>query len=413
MDVSDIVESVPSEVKRLKSRIWDWLNTMRASGPARFRLHRRSEATPFSSCFAVFVYDLFGELQQLDPEEVIAWRQWLQQFQDPATGLFIDRDNSGRSPDPMHDSQHLNDQLTTFCISAIHALGGKLAHPLRFLEPWFEPDRVSSYLESLNWFLPWNCGNKAMFLGIFLAYEAEIARNGQAHPALDAWFDWHDRHQNPDTGFWGKGWKVRYIDGLGGAFHQFVVYNFVGRPIRHADRIVDRVLMMQQPDGMYSPWPGGASCYELDAVDVLVHLYWRHDYRRDEIRKALRRLLTAVLANQNRDGGFCWGHRPATYWKEYVRASMEFFSHRSLLYWYLSCRGILVSQLGRHMVLRNGWAKEPRAVNESSLFDTWFRCLTIAEISHVLTDLPWAQYPWRFLTVPGLGWFRRPESIVE
>lgn len=399
-----VADSVAAE--RLKERALNWLETMRLPGTVgQYRLNRGADASVFSSCFAVFLRHLLGDLDTLDSAERQAWLSWLQEFQDPESGLFVDQQNAARAPDQDHDNEHLNRQLTTFCLSAVHALGGRPRHPLRFLDAWKDPARIERWLDSLNWKNPWNCGNKAMFMGIFLAYDLEQTGDPGTRRALDAWFDWHDRHQRPASGFWGEGPRADYIDGMGGAYHQYTIYNYMQRPLGYPEQIVDRVLLLQQPDAMYSPYQGGATCYEMDAVDILVHSYRRHDYRRADIRAALRRMLPAVLETQNADGGFCWGRRRPFGPAGYLRLTTDLARHRSLFYWYLSWRAALVIQIRRRPQLKTGWVPQPRDWHESSVFDTWFRCLTIAEISQVVDDTPYARLSWQYLTVPGLGWF--------
>jgi hypothetical protein len=391
----------------LREQVLGWLDTMRVPGnTVAYRLNRRASPTPFASCFAVFVRHLFSVLGALPNGERAAWLASLQAYQDPATGLFSDSAHAARSPDAAHDATHLDHQLTTFCLSAVHALGGRPLYPLRFLDEWQDPGRLCAWLDRLDWTNPWNSGNKAMFLGIFLLYDRDFIGNARSRPAMDAWFDWHDRHQNPQTGFWGQGRRATYIDGLGGAFHQFTLYHYANRPLRCAEQIIDRTLLLQQPDGLYSPILGGATCYELDAADVLVQLHRRHSsYRSDAVRAALARILTGTLANQNPDGGFCWGHPRIFSFPDYWRLAADITRHRSLYFWYLTWRATAALHLRWPLRLRTGWADQPRAWNESSIFDTWFRCLTIAEISEVLTDTPYAALEWKFLSVPGLGWF--------
>jgi hypothetical protein len=386
----------------LRSRVLAWLETLRADGGGgRYRLNAGVTPTVFASCFAVFLRRLFDDLPPEGSAERQAWLEDIRQFQDPDTGLFSDPGNRARTPDSLHDARHLDWQLTTFCLSAIDGLGGAPAHPLRFVDDW-TPDRTRAHLAALDWHNPWNSGNKAMFLGIVLSCHAQAGSNG-ARAALDAWFEWHDRHQNR-VGFWGAGPGARFVDGMGGAYHQFLIYRFWNRPIARIDRIVDRVLLLQQPDGTYSPWPSGATCYELDAADILVHAYHTLDYRRRDIAAALGRIQTAVLSMQNPDGGFCWGRRRPWSPTGWMRLMGAFAQHRSLFYLYYTARAGLAIQLRRRPTLRTGWADAPRLWEESSIFDTWFRCLTLAEISTVLLDSPFAAR-WQYLSVPGLGWF--------
>jgi hypothetical protein len=401
-DLSGRAWSPTPEARNLRARVLQWLETMRADGGGgRYRLHAGVEPTVFASCFAVYLRHLLDDLRAAPASELDDWRQFILGHQDPRSGFFVDPANEHRAPDPTHDADHLNWQLTTFCLSALHALGSSPRYPLTFAGNW-TPDRIGLHLSALDWDNPWNSGNKAMFLGIVLAYEAERGEPAAAS-ALEAWFAWHDAHQNA-AGFWGRGRKSEFIDGMGGAFHQFLIYQYCRRPIPNLQQVVDRVLFLQQHDGMYSPWPSGATCYELDAADILVHAFRATGDRREAIEAALRRLLPGVLSMQNADGGFCWGRRRPLSTGDWLRTGAAIIRHGSLFYWYYSLRAAAVIQLRRAPMLRTGWASGTRTWDVSSIFDTWFRCLTIAEVSTVL-ETPFSGAGWQFLETPGLGWF--------
>ena len=53
------------------------------------------------------------------------------------------------------------------------------------------------------------------------------------------------------------------------------------------------------------------------------------------------------------------------------------------------------------------WASAPHPVMESSLYDTWFRLLTLAEIAEVIEDERLPDIPWRSVPAPNWGFFRR------
>src|SRR5687768_11798176 len=239
--------SASPSAMQLRTRVLGWLNTMRAGDlPGEYRLNTGVAPTVFASCFAVYLRHLFDDRPPTGERQ--AWLDRILAYQDPVTGLFVDPGNRERSPDATHDAQHLDWQLTTFCLSAVNALGGVPMYPLAFVDAW-TPDRTREYLSSLDWTNPWNSGNKAMFLGIALSCHV-TSGSAVAVSALEAWFDWHDAHRNP-AGFWGLGTSAQFIDGMGGAYHQFLIYRFWQRPIGPLERIVDRVLFLQQPDGLY------------------------------------------------------------------------------------------------------------------------------------------------------------------
>jgi len=55
--------------------------------------------------------------------------------------------------------------------------------------------------------------------------------------------------------------------------------------------------------------------------------------------------------------------------------------------------------------IKTGWNNGIRSWWDSSLFDTWLRSHAIAEISTIIEDVECINNDWKFLDVPGLGWF--------
>jgi hypothetical protein len=140
---------------------------------------------------------------------------------------------------------------------------------------------------------------------------------------------------------------------------------------------VDTVLSLQHPDGGFAPDGGGGACEDVDAVDILVNLYKRFDYRRPEIRWALRRTLRHLLALQNPDGGFPYGrYRPG-----------DPITH-------MGVPGTLTRQ------------------GDSAAFPTWFRVHTLALLAEVLTDEPALSGSLRFSSCLSMGW-HQPWPTVE
>lgn len=405
---------LPEEAAQFRNKVLGWLDSMHISGGPvwEYRMTANSDTSVFTSCFAVFIRHLFRDLARLSEGEKQEWLAYLRGFQDPKSGLFLYPEASGRVLDIGHDEEHLNRQLTTYCLSAMDALGGEPRYPFKFLEPWKEPDRLVKWLDGLWWDRPWNCGNKVMFMAVFFAYSWEHWKDEASRKALDVWFDWHDRHQKPSTGFWGTSRDSEYYAGMGGSYHEFVIYNYFGRKINYADRVVGRNLLLQQPDGLYTPQQGGGSCDDIDGIDSLVHFYHQHNYRRDEIRASLQKSLSAILASQNPDGGFCWA-KPY-YFKphDYLRVATDIFRHGHPYLWYWNIRRGIRDQrpAAQNRPVLTGWTQYQRKRWESALFDTWLRCVTIGEIASVLTEHPLAALDWQFLAVPGVGWFRKDKE---
>ena len=110
------------------------------------------------------------------------------------------------------------------------------------------------------------------------------------------------------------------------------------------------------------PWNSSA-CEDIDSIDPLARLSTQTGYRRQEVIAALERALPWVLSNQNEDGGFV-----------FMRASSFCYGHD------LMCSG----------------------PDESAMFPTWFRTLSLAILGQVLPGSPVSEIPWQFCQCPGM-----------
>ena len=262
-----------------------------------FRLHANAEPSVFASCFALFLLHLCRETESWDEKTRAAWVDYVCGFQEKESGLFRDSDTLSRVTDSDHNAEHMDRQLTGFCISALRALQAQPRYRLSYVVPWCDENYMRRWLTNLDWCRSSNSGNKAMFIAIMLVDELERG-NEPAAKGLEAWFQWHDRHADPLTGYWGSTLDCRYFHGMIGFVHQALIYNYVGRRVQHVERVIDGTLQLQQPDGLFSPSLNGASCNDLDAIHPLCYFYHTNRYRRPEIRRALGKALPRLLANQ-------------------------------------------------------------------------------------------------------------------
>jgi len=353
--------------------------------------------TVLSSCFALFIYELIGELQQFSTTERSDWASFLQSFQAEKSGLFLDplarRDEFTNRK---HDWQYFTWQTTFFCLSALDALGAKPLHPLKFIQPYLGPAAITAWLDGLNWHDPWLESNKVMFLTSFLIQSSEME-------AAHSIFDWLDAHQDPHTGYWGTQHGASLLNAMAGAFHFYFLYLYLQRPFQHLEQIIDSTLSLQQPDGLYDPRGGGGACLDLDAVDILVKVSLLTDYHSADIKGSLRRTHQAILANQRLDGSFCEAMRLKVR-KSSKRKIAEFFGIDRLLN--------RVQVPGREPTSFSGWEKMKYYLDEGDLWSSWFRLLTLDLISTFSGDQdPVVPPKIKFRSSPALGW-HDPHSII-
>jgi prenyltransferase beta subunit len=402
----------------MKSDVLNWVDMMIIKGApyGTYKMSKSTEATLFSSCFAVFVRELYNDLERLTTKQREEWIELIQNCQDEESGFFIDPSlkMDGKFSETLgrdHDWGYVTWQSTTFCISALKALGGDIRYPFRFLEKWKNPEKIISWLENLDWRnKTWTNGNLAMFLGICLITDYELNIDQKTKETIDVLFAWHDDFQDQNTGFWGTNHGTPTNIGLFGAMHQFLLYYYMDYPLNFKKKIINHALLLQQPDGLFCPAGGGDGCEDLDVVDTLVNMYKRIEYRKDDVIKALQKAIAATINLQSVDGGFLWSKRYHFGIKNWGKLAVSISQHRDFRYWRNSC---IEASIGQFITYNRprfalGWTKTGRIpVNEADIFATWFRSLNLALISQVLQENPCAEIDWKFSESPGLGYFKK------
>ena len=387
------------DFEKLKKDVLLWLDSLKVPGSScRYKFHANADDTIFCSCFALFILDLFRETEKFTQQERQAWISHIRSFQDDKYGYFEPEDYYHQ------DKERNRHQLTCFCLSALGILGVEPESPLSFVQQWKTPDDVRRYLydRGCHEGRP-GSGNKAMFLAIFLTYEYE--RTGETHllDKIDAWFEFHDQAQN-ENGFWGKDRRSQFFHGLQNGFHQLLVYFYWNRPINRLGTIVDVALRLRDREGFFSPVCSGWPCYDYDAIHVLVNAYHLLDYKRAEITKSLKRAFYAMARIQNEDGGFCQSKRNADGTRDLMKSLLFYIYGKNPYIWYYRLRKSLGTTTRKRSSITTGWTKNGRAWDESNLWDTWFRCLSLAEITKTieLKDAPGLKKT-QFHRVLGLG----------
>jgi hypothetical protein len=323
--------------------------------------------TLYASSFACMLYHYLGLLKELPPRQKEKWVAYLNSWQDPTTGLFLGPELvSGERVSTKHSFEHLAQHLTAHVLPALILLGSRPKYPLAFAYPYLDPNYLVHWLDARDWRDAWLEGNNLLFIGQFLVFLRDFEKYATAQPALELYFDWLDKEQDPATGLWGSNGFCSKADALYGGYHQLLIYYYVGRPIRYGERLIDVALELQHSDGGFNPNGGGGACEDTDAIDILINMYKRLNYKRPQVRIALRKAVKHILDRQMPDGGFVYRlHKP--------------FIHM-------------------------GMKSTSSPPDKSNLFPTWFRVHTLALISEVLTDELEIQFDWGFNDSCSMGW---------
>jgi hypothetical protein len=374
------VQSTPAieAIEAARRRSLAWLDSMQADGERRgvMRISAHHDAGRWPGVLLPGTYNgllcrnLIDGLDAFSVVEKANVARWLESFR-LADGRFriagMADGDVFKKPDQAETWRYIDFHVTNYTLGAIEALDGDRKPALDFVRPYLDARTLGYWLSERDLRDPWQEGNNIVNMASFLLL---LARHGDGRdsgaalkPAVDAalalLFGWHDRLQEPATGFWGVGQlsdKTRLLHAFAGSMHSFHLWYETGRSLPYHQRAVDFALSL--------PPVVDSACIDVDAVDLLVHAWRLLDYRRDDIERWLATMLPALLADQNADGGFCD-----------VRDGIR---------------------------RQDGWVhgyEEPQGL--SNTFATWFRWIAIAMIADVLYPGHWR---WNFRRMVGIGY---------
>jgi hypothetical protein len=365
--------TMPARIEAARRRTLNWLDAMQVPqaprGVSRISLAHDPRTWPGmllpGTYNAVLCRALIGGLEAFDGEDRAALIRWFERHRLP-DGRFrvpgMRDEDVFKKPDPVETWRYIDFHVTNYALGAIAQLDPGRAPVLDFARPFLDVARLEAWLARRDMRDPWQEGNNIVNLGSFLHLIAAFGTQADRHAvdtAFAALFDWHDRTQEPSTGFWGVGQlsdPARLLHAFAGAMHNHHLWFLRRRVLPAQDRAIDYVLGL--------PPQIDSACIDVDAVDLLVHGHRLTRHRRADIETWLGTMLPALLDWQETDGGFC------------------------------------DTRMGVRR--QDGWVRgyaEPQGLSNS--FATWFRWIAIAMIA----DLFWPRrWPWRFRAMPGIGY---------
>jgi hypothetical protein len=333
---------------------------------------REPSSLLYASAYACMLRHLAGDLRLLSWEESTRWINYINSFQSE-DGIF-------RDPPLQSDIAEAEDwwgwrHLSAHVVTALTALGGRTGRPFSFLEFLYQPGEARRWISNLPWReKPDYVSNTVMNYGVMLQYDRDFWQIDPAGEALEEIYDFLDETQDPASGLWGnlppKNPQELSI-AVQTAYHLWNLYFYDRRSIHYMERAIDSCLATQNQLGGYGVGLRSSACEDIDSIDPLCRFYFLADYRRQDIERSLEKALRWVLVNQLDDGGF-------------VFRRFEGFVYG-------------------HELMTTG-------PEQSSLFPTWFRTLSIAYMSQVL-DLPgFPADSWSWVKCPGYQFWHVPSS---
>jgi hypothetical protein len=374
-----------SNLEEIRSRLAAFIPTCEASF-LEYCLTPMAETTPYARCFAVFLLKLIKSSSlatMADPLATAIVRDL------KAIRLRADVDISGK---PYR-------QLLTFSLSALATLPG--ASP-SMLNELVEEQLLLTGLQELN---AMGCfagragsGNQAMFIAIYLIHARDhLGLNTQAK--IDQWIEAHLKSQNR-FGFWGSDGGMTHLQFQNG-YHQHEILEYLGVGNPYLDQAISAVRGLADEEGHFAPYPGGGGCYDYDAVFMLTPEGGVQD---DATRELLRKTAATIALEQRPDGGFAESirvrPRSPSRLRLFVSHTMNALGKGPLFTERL--RYGLTMQRPKHDRIHTHWSSYSRCWDESDLWDSWFRVLTLARIDVALNRENASH--WGFINYPGIGY---------
>jgi hypothetical protein len=324
--------------------------------------YSQKEPVLYASVYAALTRHLYGDLEAISNNERKEWISYIKSHQ-ANDGLFKDQllNNKMAPKCDWWGWRH----LTLHVIMALTALDATVEKKFTFLEPFKNQEYAIKWLEDRDWLKdPANVSNEIQNYVTILQYARDFQDVAWAGDSIQTIQNWLDEKQDLGSGLWGNRFDDSYklSNGVQTGYHLWLLYFYEKRKINYVNNIVDSILNTQSNLGGFGVPPNSSACEDIDSIDPLVRLYFQTDHRHAEVRKALERALPWVLVNMNKDGGFVFR---------------------------------------RFQGFEYGHQRMYSRSDESAMFPTWFRTLSLAYLSKILQNSLNGRLNWQFLHCPG------------
>ncbi len=352
---------------KIKSKAIDFLDSCRID-KCNFKLCPNSEESAYARCFAIFLTNLLkdnclkNDYEHLKNAILIALKE-------------------------SHSTKNIQGkdfrQLLAFSLSALSIIDNK--SPMLLNE--YVKEQLKIYNEnSLNNLgclrgLP-GSGNQAMFYAIFLIHAQRFLKI-DTREQQKLWVENHLMSINK-FGFWGRGSNLKHLHFQNG-YHQYEILEYLSVDIPNISQKLKNIQKLQDKIGHFAPYPGGGGCYDYDAIFLLTSKYIENE---SNLRDSLLRLYDQLITEQNEDGGFSENNLiDKKSYLFYKLAILDLFKSISMPSLFKERLKLLLSlHLKKNRRISTHWTKYSRRWDESNLWDTWFRILSLARIEIYLEN---------------------------
>ena len=267
----------PYDLDVVKESTRAWYSDLRDPG-APFGAYKLTPESPpdlYASADLAWIRWIMNDLD-LATEQRKQWIGFIQDQQNPEDGSY------------RHITGHCRTHAFCHATGALNMLGGRHRYKPGLLEKYQDVNGIPAWLDGIDWVRQWGASHDIWGAGLPLVCTPETPDEWNA-----ALFAWLDCEADPGTGFWRSGIEARSrLEYLGGAFHIWPLYAATGRPLPHAERVIDSVLALQRGDGSFDGVFGYGS---MDGVWALAYLGSCSSHRRDDLLVSLEKSALGLM----------------------------------------------------------------------------------------------------------------------
>lgn len=364
-----VEEITPLSLERIRRGALEFAANLRHSSSGQQQYVYKSGAPKpilYASIYALLIRHLLGELRNMSTTQKDNWASYINSYQG-ADGMYRDPviANTIAESEDWWGWRH----LTLHALMALSALGSKPRYYLEFVSLIDTASKARNWLSSLDW------GARTSFTSNTVqnfCAAMQYARDFQGADHLEApvkeILAGLRERCCPATGLWGNGIddpRAALSEGVQAGYHFWLLFWYDRMDVPFPEKAFDSILRLQNRLGGFGlTHVNTSACQDIDGLDPLVRLAFSLK-KEEQIHATVRRSLEWIASNFNDDGG------------------AVFQRYASFVY-------------GHELM-----SSKP---NESTLFSTWFRLLSIAIGCQLVktVDPTFAGIHWDFVEAPGL-----------
>jgi hypothetical protein len=355
------------KIENIRKKTLEFIETMRLKNEpyGRYKYSPcQTKSVLYASLYAALTRHLYNDLSDLTKTQKKEWAEYIKSFQcddgwfrDPA--IECELAESADWWGWRHMTAHAIMALS--CLDTVAEKQFLILEKFKekdFIEPWFEGLHIEKTPSpQMNAHLP-------SYLVTLLQYARDFQGEKWTNTPIQKIIDLLNEQIDPMTGCWctGNGQKELINEGVKIAYHFWIFYFYDKQPILYQKKAIDSILSTQNSFGGFDYTINSSACDDIDSIDPLCRFKNINKYREAEVEKALLLAIPWILVNMNNDGGFV-----------FKRGRIFTYGHRKMYSGY----------------------------NESNMFATWFRTLSLAYIGKTLPNSLPGKFPWRFEHIPG------------